>query len=219
MAVHEERWEDRYVTGLVRHTVLRCRGCETVYVQRAESCSEDDHHYQDEDGEWQVSYPETKTYWPAPSARKEPDWVHALSSDRTIASLHKELYGALNAGLPVLAAIGIRTVFDRAAELLGIEPSQRFATKLDSLLGKGLIGTNERDTLEVLTDAGGAAAHRGWRPGPNELELLMSILETFLYRTLVLGGALEVLKAAVPPKAKSKVLIAGSAVPDPAVAT
>lgn len=203
VASHEERWSDGYVDGCVRHSILKCRGCETVYVQRAESCSEDDHHYQDESGEWQVEYPERMTYWPAPTKRATPDWAHAFASDNDLSRLVDELYAALNGDLRVLAAIGVRTIFDRASELLEIDPGLSFAQKLDGLVAKGSIGSDERANLAVLADAGGAAAHRGWRPSPDQLETLVSTLEAFLYRTMVLGDALKALKAAVPARRKA----------------
>jgi Domain of unknown function (DUF4145) len=63
----------------------------------------------------------------------------------------------------VLAAIGLRTAFDRASELLGIDPNKTFAGKLSQLVVDGHIGSTEKASLDVLTDAGGAAAHRGWK--------------------------------------------------------
>ena len=61
---------------------------------------------------------------------------------------------------PPTAAIGARTAFDRATEKLGIEPSLTFAEKLEKAKSDGLVGTNERNALEVMISAGSAAAHR-----------------------------------------------------------
>jgi hypothetical protein len=107
----------------------------------------------------------------------------------------------------VLSAIGIRTVFDRASELLGVEPNKGFAQKLDDLLAQGKIGVDEKATLNVLTDAGSAAAHRGWRPTPEELGTMISIIEAFLYRTFLLGEDAKRLRDAIPsrPSKKDKV--------------
>jgi hypothetical protein len=44
----------------------------------------------------------------------------------------------------------------------------------------GKIGRSERETLEILTDAGGAAAHRGWKPTVKQLDTLMTVGEQFL---------------------------------------
>ncbi len=198
IAAHQETWSGGYVDGCVRHSILKCRGCEVVYVQRAESHSEDQDHHRDENGEWVTHYPERMTYWPAPTKRAPPEWAHTFAIDPDLSRLIDELYAALNADLRVLAAIGVRTIFDRASELLEIDPNQTFAEKLASLEAKGSIGGAEHASLSVLADAGGAAAHRGWRPTPDQLGTLVSTLEGFLYRTMILGDALKELKAAVP---------------------
>ena len=54
----------------------------------------------------------------------------------------------------------MRTAFDRASELLGVNPAKTFAEKLTDLVSRGHIGSSEKDTLDTLTDAGSAAAHR-----------------------------------------------------------
>jgi hypothetical protein len=110
------------------------------------------------------------------------------------------MYTALNNDLRVLAAIGARTVFDHSSELLGVAPGLTFARKLDELLNQGKVSTDERDTLDVLVDAGSAAAHRGWRPKPKELNTMMDVVETFLHRSFILGDGIKKLKAAIPCK-------------------
>jgi hypothetical protein len=70
-------------------------------------------------------------------------------------------YKALEHELGVLAAIGMRVVFERASELIGVEASKSFAKKLDQLRADGHIGAAERERLEVLTDVGwGGRAQR-----------------------------------------------------------
>jgi hypothetical protein len=96
--------------------------------------------------------------------------------------------------------MGVRTVFDRASELLGVDPTIPFTKKIDALFQGGKIGAEECETLSILTDAGSAAAHRGWRPSVQEMDVMMSLIEAFLYRTFILGDAAKVLKAKVPAK-------------------
>ena len=150
------------------YRILRCRGCETLYVQRA-------HWFSESQG------PPHVTYWPPPPA---PDWVHQLD-DRTLRNLLREVYGAVNAGHRVLAAIGARTALDRAMVLNGAEETFGFIEKLKTLREKGIISETEKQMLGKLTDAGGAAAHRGWSPTPDELATLIDGIESFLHRTLV----------------------------------
>jgi hypothetical protein len=58
--------------------------------------------------------------------------------------------------------------------------------------------------LSILTDAGSAAAHRGWRPKPHELDTMILIVESFLHRTFVIGDAAKQLKASIPAKPKRR---------------
>src|SRR5207302_10452998 len=113
------------------------------------------------------------------------------------------VYSALEHDLSVLAAIGIRTVFDRASELLGIAPSRTFGEKLSGLVDLGKIGVEQRETLAILTDAGSAAAHRGWRPSSEELDTMMTVIEMFLHNAFVIGDAVTKLKARVPEKSRT----------------
>jgi len=110
------------------------------------------------------------------------------------------VYLAINNNLGVLSAVGIRTVFDRATELLGVNPADTFKDKLDHLEAKGLISVDEKRALGVLVDAGSAAAHRGWRPKSAEVDGLMLILESFLHRNFIASQAIDNIAKAVPAK-------------------
>jgi hypothetical protein len=144
---------------------------------------------------------ETVTYYPAPSKRDEPSWMwEMLLKDEKLHSLLKETYAALNSDARVLAAIGLRTIFDRVSETFGVDPSKSFKAKLDELVSMGKIGQTERDSLDVLTDAGGAAAHRGWKPSVKQLDTLMNIGEAFLYRSVILDAEAQRLKKSIPTR-------------------
>jgi uncharacterized protein DUF4145 len=143
------------------------------------------------------------TYWPAPITRQRPKWLDKIEeADRDLGKLLGEMYTALDNDLRVLSAIAARTVFDRASELLGIDPALSFQEKLDSLGANGKISIDEESTLEVLVDAGSAAAHRGWRPNPEELSTMIDVMESFLHRSFVVGDGIAKLKASVPAKPK-----------------
>jgi hypothetical protein len=197
---HQSTYHNERVDwGAIDYRILRCRGCEQVYFQRDESCSE----WADYDGDPLHDV----TYWPSPSKRKKPDWLfegklHAVDSD--LAALFDSVYVALNNDLRVLSAIGIRTAFDRATELIGIDPSRKFFEKLSDLVLLGKIGTSEQETLDILTDAGSAAAHRGWKPQPQELDTMMSIIELFLFRNFISDPAAKNLKQKFPAKPKRR---------------
>ena len=170
--------------------VLECCGCERIYFRRDFWLSE-----------WE-SCVET-SYWPAPVRRQRPTWFEKIeASERELGMLLDEMYTALDNDLRVLAAIAARTVFDCASQLLGVDPATDFKENLRSLCAKGRIGSDEKETLKTLVDAGSAAVHRGWRPTVDEISTMVGVVETFIHRSLVLGGGIEKLKASVPARPK-----------------
>lgn len=185
------------------HRILKCRGCEQIYHQIKEVFSED--YVQDEDGEWQ--YDAKISHWPeTPQILKStPDWLNKLGvKDIRLGELISDVYKALNANLSVLAVIGVRTVFDRATELLGIDPAKRFDEKISDLFHAGYIGETEKDHLALATDAGSAAAHRGWKPTDEELSFVLVTVESFLHRVFIQSENVIVLKNAIPQKPSRK---------------
>ena len=186
------KWEDEQygIDGEDQYRILQCRGCERVYFQTVSFFSENDPpHVPDID------------HWPTPLLRREPRWVSdARSIDLTLHSLLTETYSAYNHRLRSLAAVGMRAVFDRSAEMLGVDPSLTFAEKMDELVKTGRAGANERGALEALTEAGNAAIHRGWHPSEGELKTMIEIMETFVNRNLFIIEAADKLKGNVPLK-------------------
>nr|WP_314089413.1 DUF4145 domain-containing protein [uncultured Shinella sp.] len=195
--------------------LLVCCGCEYVFAQSVSTNSEDYSNYYNRLGDTETEYHETVKTWPARAKRTRPEWFEhggvesAMETAALDASLN-ELYGALDHDLFVLSSIGIRTSFDIAAELLGIDPSMRFEDKVADLVAKGLIKESEKEHIDVLVDAGSASAHRGWQPRIDDLAVLMGILEDFIYNNMVLptrkqaeAEKLAKVKAKVPKRAKA----------------
>ena len=194
--------------------LLVCRGCDFPFAQTVASDSETYHDYIDHNGDHVQESIEVIESWPAKAKRERPSWFEHyriegtnLSQDLQLNTALNELYRALDAGLLVLSSIGIRTAFDAACEALEIELGLPFADKLEALVGKGKIRASESDALKVLIDAGSAAAHRGWAPDAEQLDVQMDILEEFIFNSMVLparankkADKVEKLKNAVPPK-------------------
>ena len=184
VASHQERWfdDEANIGATTNFRILRCRGCETVYFQKES--------WPDEQflGEHQIHGPHV-SHWPPPVKRSEPEWTNKLV-DATLRNLLREVYGAVNAGQRVLAAIGVRTALEVAMVLNAAEKTS-FKGKLKELRESGVIGGQEFEVLAKLVDAGSAAAHRAWIPKSEELTVLIDGMEAFLYRTLVLKGAVD----------------------------
>jgi hypothetical protein len=197
--------DDDDVWAETDYRILQCRGCQSVYFQTDAVCSENadiDVNPSTGEDEWILNH--TITYWSAPasSIRQRPDWFdQLLFVDHELYSFMGDIYMALNNELCVLCAIGIRTSFDRASQLLGVDPKKNFRDKLCELVQCGKIGSDEQETLNILTDAGSAAAHRGWKPEPEQLNAMMDIIETFLSRVFVVDTAAKKLKG-IPERQK-----------------
>lgn len=202
VASHCDDWGNHMISGTTDYRVLKCCGCDFIFFQKDAINSEDlDYSYHPVTGETECEAIHTIHYWPALTKRRKPDW-HLSNYDYQLGALFEDVYTALDNELSVLAAIGIRTVFDRASELLHIDPAITFKEKLDALLSQGKIGKDEQDALNVLIDAGSAAAHRGWKPTLKQLDTMMSIVESFLYRNFILGESTKTLKSHIPAKPK-----------------
>jgi hypothetical protein len=154
-------------------------------------------------GEDEIYHPVTRrTYPSSESAILKPDWVSALGAiDWQLFSIVDQVYEARERNLLILAAVGLRTAFDRSAELLGIEPLVPLASKVEQLLVKGAIGAQEAELLKTIVDAGSAAAHRGWSPTLGEFQVLLEWLELFLMRSLIRSRSPDGL-VSIPAKPK-----------------
>jgi uncharacterized protein DUF4145 len=197
--------------------ILKCRRCDYVFIQTVSTNSEDYESFYEEDGSTGAFYKGSINYWPALTKRKRPDSlmkglieVDLKKFDPLIAAM-LEVYGALENDLHMLAAIGIRTTYDIASELLGIEASLTFKAKLTALVNLGLIGKLDRDRLETMVDVGSASAHRGWRPTPTDLSTMMDVLEHFIEESFIgperrkkLDAEAARVKKTVPPRAQKK---------------
>lgn len=182
--------------------LLQCAGCETVFY-RATRWDEDmvDHSYHPVTRETiTVATPEV-TYFPVAQSRRRPGWLHSITlGDLTLFRILSEAYGAYDGDLPILTAIGIRTAFDRASEVLKINPSLPFVEKLKELFQANHINKAQHDLLGELVDAGSAAAHRAWTPSRVKLITMFDVLEGFIHASIILPSMAGDLKKGVPPK-------------------
>lgn len=187
--------EDYGTWGAVDYYILECGGCDAVFFKEIATNSEDF----DENGPI-----EHITYYPAPAKRSRPEWFSLLKLEGGLYRLLDETYNALDVDARVLSATGARTIFDRASELLKIKSELTFKEKLEQLQNGGHISSSERGHLDILTDAGSAAAHRGWKPTLEQLNTVMLILEGFIHRKFVLEREVKTLKSELPKRKRRR---------------
>lgn len=93
---------------------------------------------------------------------------------------------------------------DSCVASVKIDPAKSFQEKLKELKERGFIGDTEHGILTVLTDAGSAAAHRGWSPNEEQTTHLLDVLENFIHRVLVNGQKALEIKSGIPEAQKRK---------------
>lgn len=203
------RWEDRQhghsVNGGVDHSLLECRGCETVFYLNDAWDSESIDYYYGPDGETLGEPDRTKRTYPSPDTKTKPIWFDAIGQkDDQLQDILKETYVAYDNGAYILTAVGLRTALDRATEVMGIDAAISFEEKLQKLKDDGSVGATEHGVLEVITNAGHAAAHRGWSPSESDTRKLLTAVEAFLHRAFIVGQDALAIKAKIPKKPKRK---------------
>jgi hypothetical protein len=203
--LHEEKtaWSDDNVGGSDRYWILRCRGCDKVFFGHGQIFSEDtDEVFDPETRQWFWAAVERYTYYPRALKRRHPvwfEWSFQMKWD-AISHILVEIYTALDHGLLILGATGIRTAFDSVSKQLKVDPALSFQDKIEKLRSGQHITGRERDYLQLLVDAGSAAAHSGWRPSAEQITVLMDILEGLIHRSLILPEKAEELKASLESK-------------------
>jgi hypothetical protein len=111
--------------------------------------------------------------------------------------LLNEIYAALHSGSMRLALMGTRTVVDMLL-LQEVGDVGSFNSKLNALRDKGVISERNREVLAAALDAGSAAAHRGYKPGQEEIEAVLDIVENVLQATHHLSRLAEKLRKKTP---------------------
>lgn len=179
----EEVDEGRFsIDWRTTNTILECKGCGAVTLRRRVVS----HDLNADDTE----------FYPPPVSRQSPRWLYDLPDE--IESLLKEVYVALHANSRRLALMGARAIVDAFMNVT-IGDIGGFQTKLEKLVEDGYLSKRNRETLEAALDAGHAAAHRAHNPSPDDLTLILDIVEN-LIQPLALKEKIEDLKKNTPKR-------------------
>lgn len=186
--------------------LLECMGCETVFYYKSSINSEDYEHDYDSERKTVLIPNITIVTFPKPSkVKSRPEWLHSLLvKDMQLHTIFNEMYAAYESGSFILASIGLRTIFDRATEVLKIHPGLPLKEKVNILKEEGFIGETEKSQLEIVTEAGNSAAHRAWTPKESEFESLLIIIESFVQRNVLRDDRVYNIAEMLPKKAPRK---------------
>ncbi|UGA37590.1 DUF4145 domain-containing protein [Chromobacterium haemolyticum] len=200
------------VNGINNHYILQCMGCDVVFYQRNSWDSESIESRVGRNGEEEAYFSiSIKTFPEAQEKELKPDWVWEIfKKDVQLYHILDQTYDAYKSGGFILASVGLRTVVDRATELLKIDPGYELSKKVDLLLENGYIGATEAEILKVVVDAGNASAHRGWSPNHLEFQDLIKPVEKFIERTFIVGKVALDIANKVPKRQKRPPKIKGA---------
>lgn len=188
----------------IYYYLLVCQGCSKAFLQIEERYSEEFLDSIDVDDEYLEDNAATIKTWPSPLKRLIPERfkkyeVHIFNNySELLGCMLEEVYEAYDKDLLILASVGIRTCFDIVSTSLGIDPNLSFAKKLEKLLEGGHVTQIEKDILAVLVEAGNASAHRGWSPDPQDISILLNILENFIENTIIKSIEKKILEETAP---------------------
>jgi len=158
------RWENTY-------QVLECQQCNNVTLRVRQ--------WDDESQSYHYNRFYHDTYYPPIVSRPKPIWFAQL--EPKFQEVLKEVYIALDANARFLAAFGARTALDMlVVDKIGDVGS--FKAKLKKLESEGYVNPTEKELLDAVTEAGNAAAHRGYAPDGELLTSVMDILESLFDR-------------------------------------
>jgi hypothetical protein len=174
-----------------RHRMIECCGCHSISLEKAVNSSEE---------------PGSETeYYPPRASRRKPTWANDFIpiGPKGLDALLSEIYSALHADNRRLATMGARALLDIVITDQ-VKDIGSFVQKLNALESGHFISKKQREFLEAALDAGNAATHRGHRPSPEDLNLVMDIVENVISQIYVLPAAAKQLKKSTPQRKKRK---------------
>jgi hypothetical protein len=145
-----------------------------------------------------ASYKPKRMAFPSFNKVPFPAWTHDLDEPQML--IFWEVYTAISQGLYGLAMMGIRSIIDSYANRT-IGDIGGFAQKLKKLREEGHISLVQYSQLEVVIEAGNAAAHRGHRCDSDDIQSALAIVEGLLAHERY-GEAIEKLRAKTPSRSK-----------------
>ena len=183
-------WKDKVAEGIFidggdKYSIVECCGCKTVTFVHRHWFSEDDELT--DDGYRLIVH--NDLYPPAPT-RKKPEWNLGFFwgmpvKQSWIMDLHDDIHKAIVLKAHSLAAMGIRAIVDCiVTEQAG--NSGTFEQKLNSMFEQNLIEKTQIDVIYAAFDAGSAAAHRGYSPELESINILLDIAENLLEQIYII---------------------------------
>jgi len=172
------------------HYFCQCAGCDAYCYAVAEWTEE---YFNNYTGEMEYKW---KTYPFSKNARKPVDDANEFPYEVRLA--YQEMISALNAQLPLLTAIGLRTVIEAVCVDQGVTGSN-LEKKIDGLATSGVLSSAQASILHSHRFLGNIAAHEIVTANPRELIAALEIAEALLKTIYVLPGLSASIKTGRKP--------------------
>ena len=187
-----------------RYELLQCAGCDAVTLRHTHIHSEQT----DDEGR---PVP-TITYYPPPTFRRPPKWLHGLilgaGEDFSIiwmpgflSRLMREIYTALHGDCLSLAAMGVRALLE-SVMIDRVTDHGTFQKNLAEFQRQGHITSDQKAVLEATLEAGHASIHRDYAPSRDDLMLVLDMTENIIQMIYVSGEQAAALRKRIPPRRK-----------------
>jgi hypothetical protein len=171
--------------------LVQCLGCKSVSMEHVTGCSED---WDADDGiNWKREYFPPRTY------RLPPDWLEGGDVPSAQAEMMREIYVAVQNGLPRLAVMGIRSLLETVMQDK-VNDQGSFAATLRVFSDRGHISQSQRDILDAALQAGHATIHRQYVPNDDVVITCMDVAEHVLQSVHVLPKTTKSLLRSVPKR-------------------
>jgi hypothetical protein len=187
--------------GTELYEILKCAGCGHVVFRNTITYLNEC----DDDGRPK----KIVCYFPSIKTRKKPALLSVVSGSIQFIKkdeflyLLDEIYSALYAENPLLAAMGIRALIEYI--MLGkISDQGSFKENLAQFNNSGFIAEKEKDMLGVIVEVGSAAIHRGHKPAMDVVVSCLDIVEALLKRIYLFPGQIQAIKKTIPERKKNK---------------
>jgi hypothetical protein len=152
------------------YQLIRCKGCETLSCREIRTTSDQT----DEKG----TAPYEVTLYPPRAAGHE--WLeHIRHLPGPVERVYREILGAMNAGLPLLATIGLRTLIEAVCHNARAK-GKNLESLIDSLADLGVLSKAQATTLYSPRLVGNPTTHQITAPESPELNAALRITETIL---------------------------------------
>jgi len=155
------------------YQIIQCRGCGSPTF-RYERTDPDSQQTDGETGE-SFSASEVSLY---PYRDTKPELAKARFFPLGVQTVYREVLLAIGAHIPVLAAVGLRTLVEAACRDLGAAGNLK--SMIEGLATKGILRAEEAEILHLLRDAGNASAHEARAFTQGELLNALTMVEHIL---------------------------------------